>query len=277
MKGSFTGALRPNRDGRFGQADKGTLFLDEIGDMPLALQAKILRVLQARTVRAGGLDPEQDDGRTHHRGDQRDLEAKVRAALSAGPLYRLNVFPSPCPRCGSAGKTCPCPRSLPRRVRRRAGRRGLRLTPEASRPSPPMASPETFASSRTASSARSSRPEAVIDVADLPPYLNQRPSHRRRGDPQLPDQARRGSRALRAQPNSGRAAADPGRPGPCGRPPRHHRTQPLAPGQKARHQRHPSRRLAGMIVETLLKSRSPSGAARILVGHLLLGAGAALR
>nr|GFD00082.1 putative two-component response regulator ARR21 [Tanacetum cinerariifolium] len=46
-KGAFTGAVS-DRVGRFQQADKGTLFLDEVGDMPLALQAKILRALQER-------------------------------------------------------------------------------------------------------------------------------------------------------------------------------------------------------------------------------------
>src|SRR3569623_1731359 len=52
-KGSFTGATR-NHKGRFQTADKGTLFLDEIGDMPLALQAKLLRVLQDKEVRPVG-------------------------------------------------------------------------------------------------------------------------------------------------------------------------------------------------------------------------------
>ena len=44
--GAYTGADRKGRDGKFKLADGGTLFLDEIGDMPLALQAKLLRVLQ---------------------------------------------------------------------------------------------------------------------------------------------------------------------------------------------------------------------------------------
>ena len=48
--GAYTGADRKGRDGKFKLADDGTLFLDEIGDMPLPLQAKLLRVLQEQEV-----------------------------------------------------------------------------------------------------------------------------------------------------------------------------------------------------------------------------------
>ncbi|MBF0461898.1 MAG: sigma 54-interacting transcriptional regulator [Magnetococcales bacterium] len=75
-KGAFTGAVS-DHDGLFVQANGGTLFLDEIGDMPLSLQAKILRVLQEREVQpVGGKKPQQVDVRivsaTH-----RDLEEMV--------------------------------------------------------------------------------------------------------------------------------------------------------------------------------------------------------
>src|SRR5213079_3162630 len=57
MKGSFTGAVS-DRAGKFEQADTGTLFLDEIGDMSLAAQAKVLRVLQDNVItRIGGSKP----------------------------------------------------------------------------------------------------------------------------------------------------------------------------------------------------------------------------
>src|SRR5438132_71771 len=63
MKGSFTGAFM-DRAGKFEQADGGTLFLDEIGDMSLAAQAKVLRVLQDGIVtRIGGSKPNEVDVR----------------------------------------------------------------------------------------------------------------------------------------------------------------------------------------------------------------------
>jgi formate hydrogenlyase transcriptional activator len=64
-KGAFTGAMA-RRDRRFAQADGGTLFLDEIGELPLDLQAKLLRGRIRTIVR--NQDPE--GGRTAHRGDQ---------------------------------------------------------------------------------------------------------------------------------------------------------------------------------------------------------------
>ena len=68
--GAFTGADRKGRAGKLQIAQGGTLFLDEIGDMPLPLQSKLLRVLQEKGIRAGGLqrsDPERCAG------DRRDL------------------------------------------------------------------------------------------------------------------------------------------------------------------------------------------------------------
>ena len=90
-KGAFTGAIS-RRVGRFERASGGTLFLDEIGDMSLALQAKILRVLQEREVeRVGGSAPVPVDVRliaaTH-----RDLEKDVKAGRFREDLYyRLAV------------------------------------------------------------------------------------------------------------------------------------------------------------------------------------------
>ncbi len=91
-KGAFTGASQ-DRDGYFQAARGGTLFLDEIGDLPLAMQAKLLRVIQERRVRPlGGVQEETVDVRlvsaTH-----RDLAARVVSGDFRQDLYyRLNVI-----------------------------------------------------------------------------------------------------------------------------------------------------------------------------------------
>ncbi len=92
-KGSFTGAVHEKR-GLFEVADQGTLFLDEIGDLPMALQAKLLRTIQERTIRRVG------DNKTIHvdvrliAATHKDLQAEVRAGHFREDLYfRLNVIP----------------------------------------------------------------------------------------------------------------------------------------------------------------------------------------
>ncbi len=91
-KGAFTGAAERRR-GRFEQADGGTLFLDEIGDMPAAMQAKLLRVLQDGTLtRVGGASETRVDVRlisaTH-----RDLEASIaEGRLREDLYYRINTL-----------------------------------------------------------------------------------------------------------------------------------------------------------------------------------------
>ena len=90
-KGSFTGAAG-QRKGRFEQAHRGTLFLDEVGDIPLAMQVKLLRVLQERRFeRIGGSDPIEIDVRviaaTHQALEILVKEGKFREDL----FYRLNV------------------------------------------------------------------------------------------------------------------------------------------------------------------------------------------
>jgi two-component system, NtrC family, response regulator GlrR len=91
VKGAFTGTTRDHK-GLFLAADGGTLFLDEIGDMPLALQVKLLRVLQDRAVRpVGALDSTPMNVRivsaTH-----RNLETEIEAGRFREDLfYRLNV------------------------------------------------------------------------------------------------------------------------------------------------------------------------------------------
>ncbi len=92
-KGAFTGAISTRR-GRFEMAEGGTLFLDEIGDMPMAMQVKLLRVLQERTFeRIGGNKVLTADVRivaaTHRNLDELISTGKFREDL----YYRLNVFP----------------------------------------------------------------------------------------------------------------------------------------------------------------------------------------
>ena len=92
-KGAFTGAEK-TRQGRFEMASGGTLFLDEIGDMPLPLQAKLLRAIETRSIqRVGGGKDIQIDLRlvcATHQNIEAEIEAgKFRADL----FYRINVFP----------------------------------------------------------------------------------------------------------------------------------------------------------------------------------------
>jgi two-component system nitrogen regulation response regulator GlnG len=91
-RGAFTGADR-RRIGKFEQASGGTVFLDEIGDMSLATQAKVLRLLQEqRFERVGGNETVQTDVRVIA-ATNKDLEAEVAAGrFRRDLLYRLNVF-----------------------------------------------------------------------------------------------------------------------------------------------------------------------------------------
>ena len=93
MKGSFTGAVS-DRAGKFELADGGTLFLDEIGDMSLAAQAKVLRVLQDGVVtRIGGAKPVQVDVRVLA-ATNKNLEQEISNGRFREDLYyRLNVVP----------------------------------------------------------------------------------------------------------------------------------------------------------------------------------------
>ena len=92
-KGAFTGAIA-QKIGRFEMADNGTLFLDEVGDIPTALQPKLLRVLQEQEFERLG------SGRTYRvnvrlvAATNRDLEEMVaRNEFRSDLYYRLNVFP----------------------------------------------------------------------------------------------------------------------------------------------------------------------------------------
>ncbi|MFN3921161.1 MAG: sigma-54 interaction domain-containing protein [Caldimicrobium sp.] len=92
-KGAFTGAIK-SKPGKFELAKDGTLFLDEIGDLPLKLQAKLLRAIQDKEIeRLGGERPIKVNTRLLAATNQ-DLEALVKAGKFREDLYfRLNVIP----------------------------------------------------------------------------------------------------------------------------------------------------------------------------------------
>jgi len=132
MKGSFTGAVQ-DRAGKFEQADTGTLFLDEIGDMSLAAQAKVLRVLETGIVtRIGGNKTIAVDVRvlaaTNKRLDQEIAEGRFREDL----YYRLNVVPIQVPALRDRAEDIPLlVEYFTQRLGGHAGVPGRRFSPEA--------------------------------------------------------------------------------------------------------------------------------------------------
>jgi transcriptional regulator with PAS, ATPase and Fis domain len=92
--GAYTGADRKGRDGKFKLADRGTLFLDETGDMPLALQAKLLRALQEQEIEPLGSNRVIKVDVRVIAATSRDLKSMVAEGRFREDLYyRLNVLP----------------------------------------------------------------------------------------------------------------------------------------------------------------------------------------
>jgi len=93
-EGAFTGAKKGGQPGKFEKADKGTIFLDEIGDMPLELQAKLLRVLETKEIqRLGSNNAKRVDVRLIA-ATNRDLSVMVEnGSFRQDLFYRLNVVP----------------------------------------------------------------------------------------------------------------------------------------------------------------------------------------
>jgi two-component system nitrogen regulation response regulator GlnG len=131
-KGAFTGADR-RRIGKFEQCHGGTLFLDEIGDMPLALQAKVLRLLQEQAFeRVGGNETIRTDVRliaaTHRDLKAWSAEGKFRPEL----YYRLGVFTIHLPPLRERGDDLPLlVQHYVRRFSRELGREVRQVAPEA--------------------------------------------------------------------------------------------------------------------------------------------------
>jgi DNA-binding NtrC family response regulator len=131
-KGAFTGAER-RRIGKFEQCSGGTLFLDEVGDMPLATQGKILRLLQEQAFeRVGGNETIQTDVRLIA-ATNRDLEEEAAQGKYRPDLYyRLSVFTLRLPPLRERGDDLPMlVRHYLRRFNRELGREVREATPQA--------------------------------------------------------------------------------------------------------------------------------------------------
>jgi two-component system response regulator FlrC len=131
-KGAFTGAQQAQA-GKFEQAQDGTLLLDEVTEMPLALQAKLLRVLQEREVeRVGGKKPVALNIRLIATSNRDMAEAVAKGVLREDVYYRLNVFPLLIPALRQRpDDIVPLATRFLAEHGARSGRSGLRLTPSA--------------------------------------------------------------------------------------------------------------------------------------------------
>jgi len=132
VKGAFTGA-NSARAGKFEAAHRGTLFLDEVGELPLSVQAKLLRALQSGEVQRVGADaPTHDDVRILA-ATNRDLASGVREGRFRADLYhRLSVYPLRVPTLRERIEDVPLLAGFfLDRARLQLGRGPLRLTPGA--------------------------------------------------------------------------------------------------------------------------------------------------
>jgi len=131
-KGSYTGATQ-HRDGFFQAAAGGSLFLDEIGELPLAMQSKLLRAIQERSVRPLGATQEEAVDVRILSATHRDLAAEVRAGRFRQDLYyRLNVIELVIPPLRERREDLPalC-QALLARIAHEAGVPTPQLTPQA--------------------------------------------------------------------------------------------------------------------------------------------------
>jgi len=134
VRGAFSGAVSDRR-GRFELADGGTLFLDEVGELPLTVQAKLLRVLQSGQLQRLGSDRDLKVDVRIIAATNRNLAECVRAGRFRADLYhRLSVYPLAVPAMRERGRDVLLLAGFYlEQNRARLGLRGLRLTPAAQR------------------------------------------------------------------------------------------------------------------------------------------------
>ncbi len=132
VRGAFTGAVA-ERGGKFELADGGTLFLDEVAELPLAVQAKLLRVLQSGQVQRLGSDREHRVDVRLIAASNRDLADEVRAGrLRADFYHRLSVYPLRVPALRDRGRdVLPLAGCFLEENRSRLGLRSVRLSGDA--------------------------------------------------------------------------------------------------------------------------------------------------
>lgn len=178
VKGAFTGAVS-NRAGRFAQAHGGTLFLDEIGDMPLALQAKILRAVQERSFEpVGSTHTKTVDVRIVAATNKDLLDAVARKSFREDLYYRLNVYPIHLPPLRErAGDVALLANHFAQHIASSMGKRITGFSPAA------LVAMEGYAWPGNIRELQNCVERAiivargvVIDVGDLPDYLLERPA-----------------------------------------------------------------------------------------------------
>ncbi len=132
VRGAFTGAVR-ERCGKFELADSGTLLLDEIGELPMPVQAKLLRVLQSGQLQRLGSDREHHVDVRVLAATNRELAAEVRAGRFRADLYhRLSAYPLTVPPLRERGRdVLLLAGGFLEENRVRLGLRGLRLAADA--------------------------------------------------------------------------------------------------------------------------------------------------
>ncbi|KFE54474.1 nitric oxide reductase transcriptional regulator NorR [Pseudomonas syringae] len=132
VKGAFSGAVS-GRSGKFELADGGTIFLDEVGELPLPVQAKLLRVLQSGQLQRVGSDQEHQVDVRIIAATNRDLAEEVRCGRFRADLYhRLSVYPLRVPPLRERGRDVLLLAGyFLEENRARMGLRSLRLTSEA--------------------------------------------------------------------------------------------------------------------------------------------------